>query len=415
MAPVPMITRVRLKNYRSIAACDVELGPLTILVGPNGSGKSNFFRVLDLLAHSLDEGLDAAVRRDGGMSSILPRWAVDDPDVGMSIEIHLALADDKRGHYAVDLKRSNVSDFKVAREICSIADATSGIVVRKFDVEGQGKTTWIGPEGSFKPHLAVDPLRGLSLTLPLVAGDPSFGLVYHALRGLAFYSLHVSTMRIPRVPDAGERLQQDGANIASLLERMRAENEHGWSPNRHVAEYLELVIPGLTEIRTPTVEGLRFLRFEQRLSDGQSQQTFSAAEMSYGTLRSLGVLVSLFQGNMKGGSPVTLVALEEPDSGVHPAAAAVLLDAMDEASLTTQVLAASHSIAMLDRPDLDLDSLRAVVMDDGRTRIGRIDAASRAVLREHLYTGGELLRMGHLFPDASADDAAQHEAPASIG
>ena len=36
-----MITRVALRNYKSIAACDVELAPLTILVGPNGAGKSN--------------------------------------------------------------------------------------------------------------------------------------------------------------------------------------------------------------------------------------------------------------------------------------------------------------------------------------------------------------------------------------
>jgi ABC-type lipoprotein export system ATPase subunit len=41
--PTPgRITRVILKNYKSIVSCDVELQPLTILVGPNGSGKSNF-------------------------------------------------------------------------------------------------------------------------------------------------------------------------------------------------------------------------------------------------------------------------------------------------------------------------------------------------------------------------------------
>jgi hypothetical protein len=38
----PFISRVRLKNYKSIASCDVRLGPLTILVGPNGTGKSNY-------------------------------------------------------------------------------------------------------------------------------------------------------------------------------------------------------------------------------------------------------------------------------------------------------------------------------------------------------------------------------------
>ncbi|WP_373370701.1 AAA family ATPase [Brachybacterium paraconglomeratum] len=35
------IRRLRLKNYRSVAACDLALGNLTFLVGPNGSGKSN--------------------------------------------------------------------------------------------------------------------------------------------------------------------------------------------------------------------------------------------------------------------------------------------------------------------------------------------------------------------------------------
>jgi predicted ATPase len=39
--PVPWLSRVRVTNYRSIADCDVTLGPLTLLVGPNGTGKSN--------------------------------------------------------------------------------------------------------------------------------------------------------------------------------------------------------------------------------------------------------------------------------------------------------------------------------------------------------------------------------------
>ena len=40
------ITRVILKNYKSIAACDVQLQPLTFLVGRNGAGKSNFLDAL---------------------------------------------------------------------------------------------------------------------------------------------------------------------------------------------------------------------------------------------------------------------------------------------------------------------------------------------------------------------------------
>ena len=34
-----ILARVVLRNYRSIAACDVRFAPLSILVGPNGDGE----------------------------------------------------------------------------------------------------------------------------------------------------------------------------------------------------------------------------------------------------------------------------------------------------------------------------------------------------------------------------------------
>ena len=42
MTNSPFLTRVVLKNYKSIEACDVDLHSLTFLVGANGAGKSNF-------------------------------------------------------------------------------------------------------------------------------------------------------------------------------------------------------------------------------------------------------------------------------------------------------------------------------------------------------------------------------------
>jgi predicted ATPase len=62
---VPFITRVRLRNYKSIASCDVRLGPLTILVGPNGSGKSNFLDALAFLARALETTPGEAINERG--------------------------------------------------------------------------------------------------------------------------------------------------------------------------------------------------------------------------------------------------------------------------------------------------------------------------------------------------------------
>lgn len=55
------VARVRLRNYKSIASCSVNLRPLTNLVGPNGAGKSNFLDGLRFTAESLRHSLDHAL------------------------------------------------------------------------------------------------------------------------------------------------------------------------------------------------------------------------------------------------------------------------------------------------------------------------------------------------------------------
>jgi predicted ATPase len=49
MAGPNRISRVILRNYKSIRQCDVSLGSITFLVGPNGAGKSNFVEALRFL------------------------------------------------------------------------------------------------------------------------------------------------------------------------------------------------------------------------------------------------------------------------------------------------------------------------------------------------------------------------------
>src|SRR4051794_19522212 len=56
------LKRVKIRNYKSIASCDVELGPFTILVGRNGSGKSNFLDAIRFVGDALRDSLEHAVR-----------------------------------------------------------------------------------------------------------------------------------------------------------------------------------------------------------------------------------------------------------------------------------------------------------------------------------------------------------------
>src|SRR5947209_12120204 len=46
----PMLIRVKIQGYKSLADVEVHLQPLSVLFGPNASGKSNFLDALQLLS-----------------------------------------------------------------------------------------------------------------------------------------------------------------------------------------------------------------------------------------------------------------------------------------------------------------------------------------------------------------------------
>ena len=73
-----LLTRVVLRNYKSIAACDVSPAQLSFLVGPNGSGKSNFLDALRFVADALRSSLGDALSERGGIGEVLHRSEADE-------------------------------------------------------------------------------------------------------------------------------------------------------------------------------------------------------------------------------------------------------------------------------------------------------------------------------------------------
>jgi predicted ATPase len=139
------------------------------------------------------------------------------------------------------------------------------------------------------------------------------------------------------------------------------------------------------------------LEFRQDMAGAKHPWRFLAQNMSDGTLRALGVLVALFQGNPD--YAPTLVGIEEPETALHPAASAALREALSRAATETQVLVTSHSPDLLDDRSLSADAFLAVASEGGETRIAPLDEASRSTMREQLFSAGELLRLNQLAPD----------------
>ncbi len=373
------LRRVVIQNYKSLAACNVELGDLTLLVGPNGSGKSNFLDALRFVTDALRTTLDHALRDRGGINEVRRRSSGHPTHFGMRLEFEFE--EGKRGHYAFRIGAKQRGGFEVQSEECVSGD--SGYFIKaniRKDLRSAGSEIEVPSD---RLHLVA------------ASGEARFRPVYDALSHMAFYNLNPERMRELQTSDSGEILARDGSNSTSVF-RMLSEMHP--DQKARIEDYLSKVVPGVCGVQAKVLGPRETMEFRQEMAGARSPWHFLAANMSDGTLRALGILLSLFQtGNGKG---ITVVGVEEPEIALHPAAAAIVLDALREASQTTQVIVTSHSPDLLDSVHLDRERILAVHKSGGDTVIAPIDAASRDVLQKGLYTPGELLRLGQIEPDA---------------
>lgn len=379
------IHRVILKNYKSIAACDVRLAPLTFLVGPNGAGKSNFLDALRLVSDALRTSLDHAVRDRGGINEVRRRSSGHPNHFGIRLEFRF---EGMFGHYAFNVGAKDRGAYEIQNEECLLHSPNSrraSFRVRAGEVEA-----------STAP---VPPASKDRLYLVNASGLPEFRPLYDALSQMGFYNLNPEAIRDVQSPDAGDLLARDGSNLASVLARLEA---HDPAVKQRVEEYLEKVVPGVQGVEHKTVGPKETIEFKQEVAGAKHPWKFLATNMSDGTLRALAVLVALFQPGRVGQGRTRLVGLEEPESALHPAAAGVLIDCLRDAAEHCQVIVTSHSPDLLDAPDISDDQLIAVLSEQNETKLGRLDAGGRDALKQGLYTAGELLRMNQLQPDEEA-------------
>lgn len=380
MAPKELVTRVVLKNYRSIAACEVRPGSLMFFVGPNGSGKSNFLDAFRFVAESLRTSVDHAIRRRGGINQVRRRSTGHPTHFGMRFDLQLS---EGPAFYAFDVGAATDGGFVIRRESCRLGP-------HRFDRrlrEGKEEATWSLPTPL--PRVLAD-----RLLLVGVSGAPEFRPVFDFLSRIEVYNVAPEVIREPQTPDAGDVLLRDGSNAASALTRLQARDPESMA---RLVEYLRAIVPGISSAERKPIGNRETIEFTQLVDGSKHPWRFDAANMSDGTLRAMGVLIALFQGHSD--QHLSLVGIEEPESALHPGAASALRDALLEASEHRQVLVTSHSPELLDSPDLDDGQIVSVLSLGGKTVISGLDRPTRDILRKRLFTAGELLKRGQLEPD----------------
>jgi predicted ATPase len=380
MAGKVQLRQVQIRNYKNIAAAVVELQPLTVLVGPNGAGKSNFVDALAFVADSLNHSIQSAFVKRGGTKAVIRKSDKHQSHLGM--RLRLDLADAGTADYAFDIAVRPREAFKVARERC-IVQTLQGMR-HEFEIKN-GK--FVREVSGIRPRLKPD-----RLALTVLSALEEFRPIFDFLTNTRRYNLHPERLRELQDPDpnAGAMLLSDGSNAAAVLRRLTKDSSHNGHVYDRICRLLGKVAPGTIGVRPKKLGQKETLEFRQA-GGQQSEWRFDALNMSDGTLRTLGILLAVYQSR-----PAPLVAIEEPESTIFPAAIEILTEILLDGSERSQVVLTTHSPEVLDSKRLSDNQIFAIEFVQGTAQITPLAKTTREIIRQRIYTAGELLRQGEL-------------------
>ncbi len=396
------ITRLALRNYKSIESCDIELSPLTVLVGRNGVGKSNILDALRFTADAVNTTLEFAIRERGGIDQVRRKSLGGRPThPGIAMRLRLPSGD---AEYSFRIAAVKGLAFRVDHERCRVFD-THGSVKHEFEVQADKVGKW---------SLKSEPPAVLSDRLFLVAasGQPEFRPVWDVLRRMTFHNLNPEAMKLPTRPEPGDLLAHDGHNLASVIKQL--ESADGGRLER-VLQFVQAIGVPISRISHKQAGALETIEVSQevRVPEGLRNSIFDAISLSDGTIRAIGILVSTLSADPSKATGPTLIGIEEPETALHPAAAGAMMEALAEGAEKTQLIVTCHSPDLLDHESVTADMIRPVMLDNGRTVVGSLSPHKADLLKDHLSTAGELLRMDQLEPDP-ADLKRQAEARGTL-
>ncbi len=292
--------------------------------------------------------------------------------------------------------------YRVKREYGVVTAADREEEPVEFEIRGGEvrKPRVLAGEKLETSELALPLLRRILFFHPLESGKKvdvptriyrDVTRVLRFLSGMRFYRLFPDDLRDPRKPMDSRVLYENGSNLSSVLRRMEMDKRKALYLEE-IKSALGRVVPGLTDLQVRQSGGYIVVKLRHSAADGGvAGSTFDLSQESDGTVRLLGLLTALYQA-----PPPSLLGLEEPELTIHPGALGVLADVMVEAASRMQIVTTTHSPDLIDR--LPIKSLRAVLVEDGCTKVGLVSDTQADAVLTGLFSLGELHSMEGLKP-----------------
>lgn len=362
-----MLDKVTIKGFKSIRAVEeLEIRPINALIGANGSGKSNFIEALSFLQAIRAGNLQAYVGRAGGADALLHFGAKVTNQMTMSIRFQ-----DQRNGYEITLDATDADRLYPSIEYALFNDKDNPTfplkalivnIMNNYDEAGISDETCTGIPIQVRNF--IDSWR-----------------IYH------FHDTSSSSaMKTTQDLHDNRSLRPDGSNLAAFLyllrERHKTSYEFIRSTVRQIAPFID------DFVLEPLALNENKIRLEWKHVG--SDDYFDVSALSDGTLRFIALATLLLQPKSLRPS---VILLDEPELGMHPAAIGLLAAMVKSVSVETQVILATQSPTLVDH--FEPQDVLVANRVKGATEFTRLDEDALAVWLAD-YSLGELWQMGDL-------------------
>lgn len=386
------LLKLDIEGYRSLKNVSWQPGDLNVLIGPNASGKSNLLRVFELLRAAASGGLGDLVRDEGGMEPIV--WD------GSASAVRVRATTTSFPPYTDATKHTLTYDLRLDRLGASSAYRIGNEVLGNFNLDPPGILLERTPQKGVVFSMEQQRFEAAGDKVPeeeaflSLAGGPLGANQYVSLFQADMASWQIlpyfqtdraAPIRAPQVTRADTLVDADGQNLVSVLHTLYTGNREFEEEINNAMfaafgdDFVKLTFPPAADQRVQLRIRWRSLRREQ-----------SAADLSDGTLRFLLLLAALANP-----SPPPLIAIDEPETGLHRSMLPIVAEYARDAAERSQVIFTTHSAEFLDAFGRDPPTTTIVERQDGETVL-RIVADDELEYWLKQYSLGELYRSNEL-------------------
>lgn len=383
-----MITEITIRNFLSFGpeTPAFAMKPLNVLIGPNGCGKSNFIEALgylNLLARQDNLPILDLLWKGGKQNSAHLEVVVSQPSPRSDLRYWAELREEAQRCVVTDERLEfprPVDEFHPKPYVFFRRDLKGA----KINYRAEKSDTGWGSERILRGE-EIDLSRSVLRQRRDQVFYPELTHVGKQLSSIALYrATSFGPLAVTRRPQPADLpndvLLEDGSNLALILNDLLNDPKLDDRLRELLSDFYDPAKGLNVKVQGGTAQV--FVK--------ESGWATPATRLSDGTMRWLYLLAILLHP-----SPPPLVAIDEPDLGLHPDMIRTLADLLVDLSGRTQVVITTHSEVLIDA--LGSDPSRVVVCEkaDGSTTLTRLDAdALKAWLEK--YSLGYLWRTGKI-------------------